>query len=242
MSEQFNFGANAEKAEDELRVPQLDVPFLGNAYLKDVRIDNELGSDNYRVLITEFICVPPNQANFDMQSAKEYREVYWEPDQEDTIPDGDGPSRIQKMLDRLAYRLKYWFEDDEDKSREQKAADVVQMSGDSLAEAWDNLRERIVEAMAPKVPEEPIQNPMKQDKYKIVQVMILGNVYWSNAQGQQVADLSMPAYKGTIADDNSEYPLSLSPQQTNENREWSEFHNSTPSGTDEVTEDEDYEF
>lgn len=234
---QFDYGANAENIQDDERIPQLDTPFLGEAYLKDVRLDNELGDDNYRVLQMEFICLSPNEARFSMDSPKQHRVTYWEPDEEDTLPGDDGVTNIQKMLNRLAYRLKYWI------GSEEKAAEVVQMRGDSLAEAWDNLRERIVKAMDPHVPGEAVDNPRENDDVKIVRIKILGSVYFSNRDQTQKSSLSMPNYKGVISDNDSEYPVSLGPREKDDNKEWAEFQSSTPSDTEEVdAEDEQYEF
>lgn len=234
---QFNYGANAENIQEDERIPQLDTPFLGEAYLKDVRLDNELGDDNYRVLQMEFVCLPPNETVFSMDSPKQHRVTYWEPDEEDTLPGDDGVTNIQKMLDRLAYRLKYWI------GSEEEAAKVVQMRGDSLAEAWDNLRERIVKAMDPHVPGETVDNPRENDDVKIVRIKILGSVYFSNRDQTQKSSLSIPNYKGVISDDDSEYPVSLGPREKEDNKEWAEFQSSTPTDTEEVdAEDEQYEF
>lgn len=235
---EFNYGANKDNIQDEERVPQLDTPFLGEAYLKDVRIDNELGSDNYRVLIMEFICLPPNEAGFPMESQKQYRVTEWEPDQEDTIPgDGDERSNIGKLLDRLAYRLKYWI------GSEEKAAEICQMKGDSLAEAWDNLRERVVKAMAEHVPRDTVENPRENDDVKIVRIKVLGSVYYSQRDKTQKSGLGIPNYKGVISDDDSEYPVSLSPREKEDNKEWADFQSSTPSDTSEVeSEDKRYDF
>jgi hypothetical protein len=235
---EFNFGANKENIQDEERVPQLDTPFLGEAYLKNVALDNQLGNDNYRVLQMEFICLPPNEAGFSMDSPKQFRVTEWEPDEEDAIPDDpDEDSDIQKMLDRLAYRLKYWI------GSEEEAAEVVQMKGDSLAEAWDNLRERIVEAMHPHVPGDTVENPRENDDVKVVRIKVLGSVYYSSRDQTQKASLGMPNYPGVISDDDSEYPVSLSPREKDDNKEWADFQSSSPSDTGDVEpEDEQYEF
>lgn len=235
---EFNFGANAENIQDEERIPQLDTPFLGDAYLKDVRIDNELGSDNYRVLVMEFVCLPPNEAGFSMEGVKQHRVTEWEPDEEDAIPDDpDEDSDIQKMLDRLAYRLKYWL------GGEENAAEVVQMKGDSLAEAWDNLRERIVKAMDDHVPEDTVDDPRENEDVKVVRIKVLGSVYYSSRDQQQKSSLGMPNYPGVISDENSEYPVSLSPREKDDNSEWADFQSSTPSDAEDVdAEDEQYEF
>jgi len=237
-NEEFNFGANTDNIQDEERIPQLDVPFLGEAYLKDVRLDNQLGNDNYRVLQMEFVCMPPNEAGFSMESAKQYRVTEWEPDEEDAIPDGaDEDSVIQKMLDRLAYRLKYWI------GSEEEAAEVVQMRGDSLAEAWDNLRERIVQAMDEHVPGETVDNPHENEDVKVVRIKVLGSVYFSSRDQTQKSSLGMPNYKGVISDEDSEYPVSLGPREKDDNKEWADFQSSTPSDTGDVeAEDDEYEF
>jgi len=237
MSEpQFNFGANTESVQEDSRMPQLDTPFLGEAYLQDVRIDNELGSSNYRVLIMEFVCLPPNEANFKMNSTKQHRIVEWEPRDEDLeVGPNDDVPRVQKQMDRLAYRLKYWI-------GEEEAINVVQMQGDSLAEAWDSLRERIVKAMDPHVPNAAVENPRENDDVKIVRIKVNGSVYYSQRDQTQKSSLGVPNYKGVISDENSEYPVSLSQNEQESNREWAEFQNSAPSSADEVTEDTEYEF
>lgn len=236
-NESFNFGANADDLQEEDRMPMLDVPFLGDSYLKDVRIDNELGGDNYRVLQLDFVCLPPNEAGFSLESPKEHTVTMWEPDEEDTIPgDGDDPSNIQKMLNTLAYRLKYWI------GSEEEAAEVVQMQGDSLAEAWDNLRERVVKAMDPYVPGDKVDNPREEEGLQIVKIKVLGSVYFSSQDQQQKSSLGMPPYKGHISNEDSEYPVSLSPNEKDGNKEWAEFQSSTPSSTEDVAEDEEYEF
>lgn len=235
---EFNYGANKDNLQEESRAPRLDTPFLGEAYLRDVQIDNELGSDNYRVLKLEFMCLPPNESRFSMESEKVYRVVEWEPDEEDAIPDSpDEDSNIQRMLDRIAYRLKYWI------GSEEEAAEIVQMRGDSLAEAWDNLRERVVEAMAPHVPGDTLEDPRSQDEYKIVRIKVTGSVYFSSKNQTQKSSFDMPNYKGVISDDNSDYPVTLGPGEKDGNKEWAEFQSSTPSSTDEVEEgDTEYEF
>lgn len=234
---EFNFGANEENIQDEERMPRLDTPFLGDAYLKDVRIDNELGNDNYRVLQMDFVCLPPNDAGFSLENPKQFTLTYWEPDEEDTVPESpDEDSNLQKTLDILAYRLKYWI------GSEKEAAKIVQMQGGSLAEAWDNLRERVVKAMDEYVPGTDLENPRENENVKIVRIKILGSVYFSKRDQEQKSNIDMPNYKGTISDDDSDYPVSLSPREKDDNRKWADFKGSTPSDTEDVAGDEKYEF
>jgi len=260
----FSASANLDNIKDESRTPRLDVPFCGFAFLQDVRIDNEFTSNDARILIMDFVLMPPNEAKYSLDSAKSHWEVHWEPREEDFQegPDGED-SRVQKELDRLAYRMKYWL------GSEEKAKQVAQADGESVSEFWDNLRENIVEAMAPQVnPEveigdviesvnrtfsddenvsrkklihgEPGLYKVGDDTVRVVKVKITGSTY-VNSSGEKKGSLQMPKYKGVISNEESDFPVSLSTNEQQGNRDWIDFSKVEPSD-DETVSDGGYEF
>lgn len=268
---EFDFGASAEGAQDSQLAPQLNVPYLGPAFLRDVEVVNDFGNadDPYRVLVFEYAVFGPNETpGVELDTPRIHRQIWWEPREEDTLPpeDGEGKPTIQKRLDLLAYTVKYFIDDSNHDSREEAAAEVVQGTGDSLAEFWDDLRENIVNAVAPATtPDLPpssgkeihaLEQEMEAalesgDKETADDVKeTLRGLYKEYGQPtfirlkvlgnvyQGNARVQTPLYPGFISDEESESPVTLSQREEDENREFLRHREREETDTEEVEEEE----
>lgn len=218
----YTFSASDDSTQENSQAPSLQHPYLGPATLADVRIDTVGSNDEWEVLTFEWECEGPNETMEDMDATKVFRDTIFPPKESDLQPyEEGGKPPFQRTIDLLAYRLKYFLGEEAAKA----AVSTLDQFGNepqSLTEAWDNLRNNIVEA-AGEVDHEAIQ----------VRIKVVGNVY-VNSQGKTKKNVQFTRYPGFISDENSEHPASFSRNEKEDNNEYRAEMNKQPASNNGV--------
>lgn len=219
----YVFSASDDSTEENSQAPTLQHPYLGPATLTDVRIDTLGGDDEWEVLTFEWECEGPNESLEDMEATKVFRDTIFPPKESDLQPREEGGTPpFQRTIDLLAYRLKYFLGEEAAKAAV-STLDQFGNAPESLTEAWDNLRNNIVEAVD-EVNHEEIQ----------VRIKVVGNVY-TNGAGEKKSNVQFTRYPGFISDENSDHPASFSRNEKKENMEYRAEMNKQPASNNGVS-------
>jgi len=218
----FTFSASDDSTQENSQAPSLQHPYLGPATLSDVRIDALGENDEWDVLTFEWTCHGPNETVEDMDSDKVFRDTLFPPRESDLQPREEGGTPpFQRTIDLIAYRLKYFLGEEQAKAA---ATTVDQFGNDpgSLTEAWDNLRENVVQAIDEVGYSE-----------KTVRIKVVGNAY-TNSNGERKTNVQFTRYPGFISDEDSDHPASFSRNEKQENNEYRAEMNKQPASSNDM--------
>ena len=208
-----NFEFGATEVTGSSRAPRLKRPYCGPAILESIEKRTVSVSGEEKVLLQFNYQMTDNSQFADTDiPIKVHQTTEWEPDESDTVPPSPNKnSKLQNKLNRIGYTLKYFI-------GEEDAKKLTQMKGSTLKEAWELMVDNIVEAF------EDIDTTSKKD----LKAKVTGSVWKGNAK------LRMPNYLGFLSDSNSEYPVSFTQREEEENREYMRAISETPSSNEEV--------
>jgi hypothetical protein len=204
----YSIAASDQATEEQSQTPTLDQPYLGPAHLVDVRKESYGSNGEYPVLVFEFEALGPNEVNgYSFEGTRLHRHSEFPITEDDMRASDDGASSAQKEVDRIAWILGYFMDEEE------AEAAVKAKNADSLEELWETIRTQVV-ATAEAVDYED----------KNIKIKVLAEEY--NGEGK----IQTPFYKGWLADENSEQPLTFSQQDKRNLRDWERIQNASPNG------------
>jgi hypothetical protein len=173
-----------------------------------VRKESYGSNDEYPVIVFEFEVLGPNEVNgYSFEGTRLHRHSEFPITEDDMVPSDDGASSAQKEVDRIAWILGYFMDE------ERAEAAVNAENAESIEDLWESIRTQVVTAA------DSVDYTEKNIKIKV-----LAEEY--NGEGK----VQTPFYKGWLADENSEQPLTFSQQDKRNLRDWERIQNASPNG------------
>lgn len=191
----FSHSAQAEDIQSS-GAAQVDKPYMGPSLFQGGGA-REIGKDDeFSVIQFDFKLTGNAEQILPMvdplrQKGQVYSHTEWEPREDDK------EEKVHNQFNRIGYILKYLVGD-------ALATRVINVDGDSYAEAWDQLRTNV-----DKVLNKPSNKERLKDKP--VMVKILGSVY--NNEGR----VGFPNYLAFLADEESNEALAIGKKERQSN-------------------------
>lgn len=205
-----------EEMEDSSSAPSLREGYIGPANLENIELD-EVGDDEYPVIRFTFT------AQDEDHIGQEFEHLEWAITDDDieTI-DANGQSNAKVQLQRMVHMLSRLLDTDENTVRQK----VVLFQGDTLEDAWEQLRQRVKTAY---------------ENYGTSADDIHVKAYATVNSGGYV-DVQFGKYPGFIRVVGEDPKLEFTNWEREQNLKAQEALNSSPDGDDEFMADDEDDF
>jgi len=212
----IDMSVTEEDMEESNSAPTLREGYIGPVELTNLERDG-LGDDETPVLRFTF------EARDEEHVGQEFEHLEWPITQDDmeTI-DANGNSNAEIALRRMVHMLSRLLAVDKDTIRE----DVVRLQGDSLEEAWENLRTNVAKAY---------------QKFGTTDETVHAKAYARERGGY--VNVNFPKYPGFIRVVGEDPKLEFTSWEREQNREAAQFLAEGADGDDEfVSDDDEFDF
>lgn len=210
-----DLSVSEEEMEETNNAPSLREGYIGPVTLESIEKD-EVGDDETPVLNFTFECQDEDHIG------QTFEHTEWPIDQDDMeTVDANGNSNAQIELRRMVHMLRRLLAADEETIREQ----VVRLQGDTLEEAWENLRTNVVGAYK---------------KFGETSADVRAKVYAREKGGY--VNVNFPKYPGFIRVVGEDPKLEFTQWERQQNREAEQFLSESPDDGDEFMSDDEEDF